>query len=141
MTRSLIALVGILFSAVAPAQAQSPFVMNDVSVAGPGVFHVEVFNEYDWLPRAQAPHLRQNTLNMRVNVGVGHGWEADLDSPWSAVTNTPASTPERVVGSGDTNFGLKYHVRDEESWRVPALALVAYSSCPRATPSAALVPV
>ena len=53
-----------------------------------------------------------------------------LDSPWLAVTNTPASTPERVVGSGDTNFGLKYHVRDEESSRVPALALVAYLELP-----------
>jgi len=125
---TVIVVVGAVFSTA--AHAQSPFVTDDANVAGPGVFHVEVFNEYDWLPVEQTPHLRQNTLNMRLNVGLGHGWEADLDSPFLVVTNTPASSPQRVAGSGDTNFGLKYHVRGEDSSRTPAFAVVTYLELP-----------
>jgi hypothetical protein len=121
---------GTLFSAVPATYAQSPFVTDDVGIAGRGVWHVEVFNEYDWLSPEQIPHLRQNTFNMRLNVGLGRGWEADLDSPLLTVTNTPASSPQRVFGSGDTNLGLKYHLKDEDSWRSPALAVVGYVELP-----------
>ena len=70
---TVIVFVGTVFSTIAPAHAQSPFVTDDANVAGPGVFHVEVFNEYDWLPVEQTRHLRQHTLNMRLNVGLGTG--------------------------------------------------------------------
>ena len=36
---------------------------------------------------SQVPHLRQNTINMRVNYGLGKGLELDLDSPLLAIAN------------------------------------------------------
>src|SRR5262245_31185264 len=91
------------------ARAQQPFSTDDADVTPKGVVHVEIFNEYDWLPRSQFPHLQQNTLNMRVNVGVGRGLELDIDSPLIAIVNAADVTPTRPVGIGDTDFGVKYN--------------------------------
>ena len=35
-----------------------------------------------------------------------------------------------MAGSGDTNFGVKYHVRGEDSSRTPVFAVVAYLELP-----------
>lgn len=56
-------------------------------------------------------HLRQNTINGRLNVGLGNGLEVDLDAPLLTVYNTSAVTPRRPVGIGDTEFGLKWNFR------------------------------
>src|SRR5436305_10662526 len=88
------------------ANAQQPFSTDDADVTPRGTTHVEVFNEHDWLQSGQRPHLRQNTLNMRVNYGLTNRLELDLDAPLIAIFNASPSTPQRPFGVGDTNFGL-----------------------------------
>ena len=113
------------------AYAQSPFYTDDADVTERGRLHVESFEEYDWLPSSQAPHRQQNTLNVKVNYGLGRGLELDLDSPLLTIVNEPGTVPLRPVGLGDTNFGLKYHVRGERRGSaVPALTLVTYVEIP-----------
>ena len=109
--------------------AQQPFYTDDADVTPAGKVHVEAFNEHDWLQRGQAPHIRQNTFNMRVNYGLGKGLELDLDSPLITIINNSTSSPVGVSGIGDTNFGVKYNFR-EESGGSPALALAAYIETP-----------
>jgi len=108
--------------------AQQPFYTDDADVAPAGRVHVEVFNEHDWLQRGQAPHIRQNTFNMRINYGLGKGLELDLDSPLITIINNSTASLG-VSGVGDTNFGVKYNVREERG-RSPALALAAYIETP-----------
>ena len=67
--------------------AQQPFSTDDADVTPAGKVHFEAFDEYDWLQHSQVPHLRQNTINMRVNYGLGKGLELDLDSPLLAIAN------------------------------------------------------
>ena len=93
--------------------------------------HVEAFNEYDWLQPGQAPHLRQNTVNMRVNYGLGRGLELDVDSPLITIFNDATTSPRRPFGIGDTNFGVKYNLRAEHpDSRVPAFTVTAYIETP-----------
>src|SRR5262249_45420703 len=86
-----------------------------------------------WLQRGQAPHIRQNTLNMRINYGLGKGLELDLDSPLITIANDSTTSLRGAAGIGDTNFGVKYHFR-EESRRTPALSLAAYVEIPTGNP-------
>jgi hypothetical protein len=51
-------------------RAQQPFSTDDADVTPAGKVHFEAFDEYDWLQHSQVPHLRQNTLNMRINYGL-----------------------------------------------------------------------
>jgi hypothetical protein len=70
-------------------RAQQPFYTDDADVTPRGQVHVECFDEHDWLPASQMPHLQQNTFN------------------------DPSAIPQRPIGLGDLNFGLKYNVRQE----------------------------
>ena len=113
------------------ARAQQPFATDDAEVTPRGWVHVEAFNEFDWLQASQAPHVQQNTVNMRVNYGLGRGLELDLDSPLIAIFNNTTTSPRRPVGIGDTNFGLKYTLRTERpDARMPALTAAAYLETP-----------
>lgn len=85
-------------------RAQQPFSTDDADTTPKGGVHIEAFNEYDWLQLSQAPHLQQNTINMRVNYGVGHGLELDLDSPLIMIVNDVSSIPRRPFGIGDTTL-------------------------------------
>jgi hypothetical protein len=113
------------------ARAQQPFATDDAGVTPQGWVHVEAFNEYDWLQASQAPHLQQNTINMRVNYGLGRSLELDVDSPLITIFNDATTSPRRPFGIGDTDFGVKYNLRTERpDSRMPALTLAAYVETP-----------
>ncbi len=121
------------------AQAQQPFSTDDADVTPKGKVHVESFDEYDWLQPSQLPHQRQNTLNMKINYGLGRGLELDLDSPLITIINDATVSPRRPFGLGDTNFGLKYHMHAERSGSaVPAVSGVMYIEVPTGETSTGL---
>ncbi|HSO93796.1 MAG TPA: hypothetical protein VLS53_04915, partial [Candidatus Dormibacteraeota bacterium] len=88
-----------------------PFVTDDAGVTPKAGIHIESFDEFDWLQAAATPHLRQNTLNGRLNLGLGNGLEFDLDAPLLTIYNAAAVTPRHPFGIGDTEFGLKWNFR------------------------------
>jgi hypothetical protein len=121
------------------AAAQQPFSTDDADVSARGTTHIEVFNEYDRLQPSQQPHERQNTVNMRVNYGLTDHLEMDLDAPLITIFNTAPTTPQRPFGVGDTNFGVKYNVReDNHGSHGVAAALVAYVEVPTGDASRSL---
>lgn len=117
---------------VAPAaRAQQPFSTDDADVTPKGKFHLECFNEYDWLQDSQRPHLQQNTFNTKLNYGLGHGLELDLDAPLIAIGNDATLVPQWPFGIGDLDFGVKYNLREErEGSSAPALSLALYTEMP-----------
>jgi hypothetical protein len=119
------------------AAAQQPFPTDDANVTAKGKFHYESFNEYDWLPTEQFPHLRQNTFNVKINYGLGRGLELDLDAPLISITNDATVTPRVPFGLGDTNFGIKWNFRQEHD-NAPALAAVFYVEVPTGDTTAQL---
>jgi hypothetical protein len=126
----LVALLMLLCSS-GVLRAQQPFETDDADVTPEGKFHFESFNEYDWLQLSQAPHLRQNTFNMKLNYGLGHRLELDLDSPLIAIVNDSTARPRVPFGFGDTDFGIKWNFREEHKGSsVPALTAVAYIETP-----------
>jgi hypothetical protein len=102
------ALVIALLACSAPlAWAQQPFNTDDADVTPKGKVHIESFDEYDWLRPSHLPHQRQNTLNMKINYGLGRGLELDLDGPLITIINDATVSPRRPLGLGDTNFGVQ----------------------------------
>src|SRR5579862_8928465 len=83
---------------------QLPFYTDDPGVTEAGKWHFEFFDEFDDLQAPQYPNLRQNTVNYKLNYGLPHNLEIDLDSPYLAILrdSVPGST-----GAGDTNLGIK----------------------------------
>jgi len=119
-----------LFSATA-SFAQQPFSTDDAAVTAPGAAHIEVFDEHDWLQPSQRPHQRQNTINMRLNVGVGGGLELDVDAPLITIVNEPGTVPRAPFGIGDTNFGVKYNFHEEHPGAAaPAMSTAFYVETP-----------
>ena len=111
------------------AHAQQPFYTDDAGVTEAGVVHLEVFNEFDRLQPALAPHRQQNTLNMRATYGVGRQIELNLDAPLLTILNN--QTVDNAFGLGDTNVGVKYHWREEGAgYRHPAVAVAFYLETP-----------
>ena len=117
--------------------AQQPFYTDDADVTPAGKVHIEAFDEYDWLQRGQRPHIRQNTVNMRVNWGLGKGLEVDLDSPLLTIVNDATVRPLRAFGIGDTNFGVKYNLRPEQG-KSPAVSFAMYIETPTGNPRTGL---
>lgn len=132
MRRRLVAaFAAVAIGAPAAARAQQPFATDDADVTPTGWVHFESFNEFDWLKPSDAPHLRQNTANFRINYGLGHGLELDLDSPLITIFNDQTVLPRRPFGVGDTNFGIKWNLRAEaEGSNVPAVTLATYIETP-----------
>jgi hypothetical protein len=131
MAVKLTIFVAILAIVPSLARAQQPFYTDDADVTPKGGIHVESFDEFDWLQRSQQPHLQQNTLNMRVNYGLGHGLELDLDAPLIAIVNDASTTPRRPFGIGDTDFGVKFNFHEEaKDSRMPALTGALYIEVP-----------
>ena len=134
-------LIVVVMAAIAPvkAAAQQPFYTDDADVTPKGAVHIESFDEFDWLQPSQAPHLRQNTINMRVNYGLGHRLELDLDSPLITIVNDATTVPRRPFGIGDTNFGVKYSFREETAQSAaPALTAAMYVEVPTGDESTGL---
>jgi hypothetical protein len=108
--------------------AQLPFYTDDPAVTERGKWHFEFFDEYDAL-QLQLPNLKQNTANFKLNYGLPHNLEVDVDSPYLSIYRTAGNQPS--AGVGDTNMGLKARFRKESSAsRVPALAASFYIEFP-----------
>ena len=117
-----------LFQAEA-AFAQAPFYTDDTGVTDPGTLHIEASDEIDALQSMQYPDLRQNTANLKVNVGVPHGFEIDIDAPYILIDRDTGSSDSH--GIGDTNLGLKWSTRSaSDTPTTPAFAASFYVEFP-----------
>jgi hypothetical protein len=109
-------------------RAQLPFYTDDTGVTDHGKWHFEFFNEHDAL-QLQSPNLRQNTANFKLNYGLPHNLEVDVDVPYLSIYRTSGNRPSD--GVGDTNLGIKANFHKESSAsRVPALAASLYVEFP-----------
>jgi len=112
-----------------PARAQLPFYTDDPDVTEPRVIHFEFFNEFDGLQSAQFPNLNQNTANFKVNYGLPHGLELDLDAPYLSIYRDGRAQTSN--GFGDTDLGIKWNFRKAKSpLRGPALGASLYIEFP-----------
>jgi hypothetical protein len=126
-----IACLAFAVSTSAVVHGQQPFYTDDADVTARGRVHVECFDEHDWLPVSQWPHAQQNTFNMKVNYGLGRGLELDVDAPLITIVNDLSADVQRPFGIGDTNFGVKFNVREErEGSPAPAFTLALYTEVP-----------
>jgi hypothetical protein len=120
--------LGCLLCFCEPINAQLPFYTDDTAVTEPGKWHFEFFNEYDAL-QLQYPNQRQNTANFKLNFGLLHDLEVDIDSPYLSIYRTTGNQPSS--GVGDTNLGIKSTFRKESpTSRPPALAASFYVEFP-----------
>ena len=87
-----------------PLPAQLPFYTDDPAVTEQGKWHFEFFNEYDAL-QLQFPNIRQNTANSKLNYGLPHNLELDMDFPYLAIFRA-MGTPN-AVGGDDLDLGVK----------------------------------
>src|SRR5216684_8786322 len=107
-----------------PLLAQLPFYTDDPGVTEKGKWHFEFFNEFDGLQRPLFPNLRQNTANYKLNYGLPHNLEIDVDAPQLAIFRATGDLPRTSSGIGDVNMGLKWNFRQEA--RAPALSASFY---------------
>jgi hypothetical protein len=108
--------------------AQLPFYTDDTSVTERGKWHFEFFDEYDAL-QLQYPNQNQNTANFKLNYGLPHNLEVDVDSPYLSIYRTAGN--QASTGVGDTNLGIKMNFRKESPGsRLPALAASFYIELP-----------
>jgi hypothetical protein len=122
------AMLGIL---ALPVAGQLPFYTDDPAVTERGKFHFEFFDEYDFLQREQFPNLRQNTANYKLNYGLPHDLELDLDAPYLAIFRSFAVAPATANGIGDLDLGVKWNFHKESgNSRVPALSASLYIEFP-----------
>lgn len=128
LLKLVLVLAGIL-CAVKPVQAQLPFYTDDSEVTARGTLHFEFFNEFDGLQSSEFPNLRQNTANFKLNYGLPHNLELDLDAPYLSIFR--ARPTQGTAGVGDTNLGLKWKFHSAASGsRFPTLATSLYIEFP-----------
>ena len=114
--------------AVEPLRAQLPFYTDDTGVTDRGKWHFEFFNEYDAL-QLQYPNIEQNTANFKLNYGLPHNLELDVDAPYLVIHRAAGSKPSS--GGGDTDLGAKWSFHKEsEGSRIPGLAASLYIEFP-----------
>ena len=112
----------------APLAGQQPFYTDDPAVTERGKWHFEFFNEYDVL-QLQFPTIRQNTMNGKLNYGLPHNLEVDVDYPYLAIFRAVGNP--NSAGGGDLNFGLKWEFHKESlGARLPALGVSFYTEFP-----------
>jgi len=135
MTRYLLRwTIGVLFSILllsSSAYPQIPFYTDDADTTSKGKFHLEFFNEHDWLQRSSLPSKRQNISNFSLSYGLTDRIELGVSVPFINVFNTRLSRIGNQEGIGDIQFGAKARLLDErEDSRLPALSLVFYFEAP-----------
>jgi len=108
--------------------AQMPFYTDDPNVTERGKWHFEFFNEFDGLQSSQYPDLRQNTANFRLNYGLPHNLEWDVDFPYLSIYRAPEA--QSVSGIGDADMGIKWKFRKSRRPFSPALAASLYIEFP-----------
>ena len=111
-----------------PLLAQMPFYTDDPDVTDRGKWHFEFFNEFDGLQSSQFPDLRQNTANFKLNYGLPHNLEWDVDFPYLSIYRAPEA--QSASGIGDTDLGLKWNFRKSPRPFSPALAASLYIEFP-----------
>ena len=125
-------LLFLLFAVLLDAKmtrAQLPFYTDDPAVTASGKLHFEFFDEYDALQSSQFPDLRQNTANFKLNYGLPHNVEVDIDAPYISVLRVPGV--QSSSGIGDTDLGLKWEFhRSSKDSRLPALGVSFYVEFP-----------
>lgn len=129
-TTVLCLLAGIaLLLGAKPLAAQLPFYTDDPAVTEAGALHFEFFNEFDGLQSSEFPDLRQNTSNFKINYGLKHNLELDLDFPYLSIYRAGGTSSS--TGFGDTDLGIKwnFHKASPGSW-VPALGSSLYIEFP-----------
>jgi len=113
-----------VLSTCEPLHAQLPFYTDDTAVTQRGKWHFEFFNEYDGL-QEQYPNLRQNTANFKLNYGLPHDLELDVDVPWLSIERASGNQPSSGVGDADMGIKWRFHAESPGS-RAPALAASLY---------------
>jgi hypothetical protein len=115
----------------AKVNAQIPFYTDDADTTEKGKFHLEFFNEHDWLQRSSLPGTRQNTSNVTLNYGLTNRIELGVNAPFIKIYNDRESRLGNPLGPGDTQFGVKVKVHEEsEGSRLPAMTVVFYLEAP-----------
>ncbi|MGI8734544.1 MAG: transporter [Pyrinomonadaceae bacterium] len=118
---SILALVLIL---PASANSQQPFVTDDADVTAKGHFHFEFSNEFDLLPRASFPSLKQNTADFELDYGLFEGVEIGIAAPLLTIFNQAGTIQKTVTGIGDTNISIKYNfLKERENSGLPAMTV------------------
>ncbi|HYV24980.1 MAG TPA: transporter [Pyrinomonadaceae bacterium] len=104
--------------------AQQPFITDDTDVTPRHKFHFEFSNEFDVLPRASFPNLKQNTADAELDYGLFRNFEVGIEAPVLTIVNDRSAPFRRPSGLGDVNLSFKYNYLNEHegSWR-PALAV------------------
>ena len=112
-----------------PLLAQLPFYTDDPAVTEPGKLHFEFFNEFDALQSSQYPNLHQITANFKLNYGLRHHLELDVDAPYLSIFR--AVGIQNSEGPGDTDMGVKWNFRSaSQGLRLPALGASLYIEFP-----------
>jgi len=113
----------------APARGQLPFYTDDSAVTARGTLHFEFSNELDVLQSSEYPDLRQNTANFKINYGLQHRLEVDLDFPYLSIDRAAGTASS--AGWGDTDLGIKwnFYKASSRSW-TPALGASFYVELP-----------
>jgi hypothetical protein len=117
-----------VLSITLPLVAQPPFYTDDPAVTEKGKWHFEFFNELDAL-QLQYPNVRQNTANYKLNYGLPHNLELDIDAPYLAIFR--ALGTQNSTGKGDTDLGIKWEFHQQaKGSRVPAMGASLYVEFP-----------
>lgn len=121
----------IVFISSWPTYSQIPFYTDDSDTTPKGKFHVEFFNETDWLQSSSFPGKQQNFSNFTLNYGVTDRLEVGVNMPLIKIFNARESNLGNPSGIGDTQIGLKLKLREErETSRLPAMTVVFYFEAP-----------
>ena len=105
-----------------------PFYTDDAGVTSSGMWHVEFFNELDNLQHSQYPDRTQNTANFKLNRGLPHNLELDVDAPYLLIVRDGTQDSN---GGGDADMGIKWRFRNSSaSSHLPALASSLYIEFP-----------
>ena len=122
------------------AFAQIPFYTDDADTTPKGKFHLEFFNEHDWLQPSSYPGLRQNTSNFSLNYGLTDRIELGVNAPLIKIFYARESMLGNAMGIGDTQLDVKRRAAGVRSTHFrspklsagifPAIQRCCRSSCP-----------
>src|SRR5262249_21987824 len=77
----------------------------------------------------------QNTANYKLNFGLPHDLELDLDAPYLAIYRAVGTASRNSSGAGDTNLGIKWNFHKESpDSSFPALGSSFYVEFPTGDP-------
>ena len=120
-------LITFVFLSSSRVYAQIPFYTDDADTTEKGKFHLEFFNEHDWLQKSSHPGKRQNISSFTLNYGLTNRIELGINTPVIKIFNDRESMRGNPIGIADFQFGAKARLRDERKGsRLPAMSVVFY---------------